>query len=124
MAKGRKGKKGKGRRRYYGKKNKSGGRRGHQFGIAESLGLAGAALTIAANPSVVSSVKGTISHPTMAGAKMTGQALWAGAKLAAAPAVTGILISNANAIPFVGRLVARPKAKVDRVVKKYTGMKL
>ena len=125
MAKrGRKGRKGKRKgRKSYGKKRRS-KLSGHQFGIAESLGILKTGLDVASNPSVGSAVKATLAQPSIPGARMTAIALWDNTKRASAPALTGIVVSNADKLPFIGKILAKPKHKIDRVAKKWVGMKL
>jgi len=36
----------------------------------------------------------------------------------------GIVISNADQLPFIGKLLAKPKHKLDRISKKLVGMRL
>ena len=122
MAKrGRKGKR-KGRRS---KRSRKVGRRlrGHKFGIAESLGGAKMALDLAGSQTGTN-VWSTIKNPSRAAAKITVDQAWPDIKANASPFLVGVIISNANKLPFVGKMLSGPKRKIDAVTKKWLGMRL
>jgi len=105
--------------------------RGHKFGIAESLGLTKAAYDVGMTPvsvfggkSVAGSVIHVITHPSTDAVKFLVNAAVQATKEKGQPAVVGIIISNSDKLPFIGKLLAPSKHKVDRVVRKYTGMGL
>ena len=122
MAKGKKGKK-KGHKKG-GKKKGKGYRRlkGHQFGVAESLGLGKTALDMA--PSMWADAKTVIATPSVDNVKGTINHIIRDAKAYGDVALLGIVISNADKLPFIGKLLAKPKHKLDRISKKLVGMRL
>jgi len=122
MAKRRKSK---GKRRGGKRKGKKKGRgklKGHQFGVAESLGLAKTGLDMA--PSMWADAKTTITTPSVANVKGSISHIVRDAKQYGDVALFGIVISNADKLPFIGKLLAKPKHKLDRIAKKLVGMRL
>jgi len=124
MAKRRKSK---GKRRGGKRKGKKKGRgraRGHQFGIAESLGLAKTVFEVETNTTTSSLQKAFIKNPSVASFKAALESTVAATKDNASTAVLGIVVSNADKLPFVGKLLAKPKHKLDAITRKMVGMRL
>ena len=121
---GKKGRKGKKRRASRKGAKRRGGRKAYKYGIAETLGIAKTALDVASNPSVGTAFKSTLAHPSLAGAKTSAVVVWDATKMSATPAITGIIISNADKLPIVGKMLAPAKHKLDSVSRKYLKMKV
>ena len=94
----------------------------HKPGMAESLGLLATGLQVA--KSEAPNVKATIKQPTMANIEYTLRHSWDSAKANAEPALVGIVISNADKLPVIGKMLRPLKRKADRIMKSYTGMGL
>jgi len=119
-----KSKKSKGKRRGGKRKAKKGYRRlkGHQLGVAESLGLAKTGLDMA--PSMYADAKTVIATPSVDNVKGSISHIVRDAKQYGGVALLGIVISNADQLPFIGKLLAKPKHRLDRVAKKLVGMRV
>ena len=122
MAKGKKGKKGKkkGRSRKSAPKRR-GKLRGHKFGVAESLGAAKTAIDVA--PEVWPYAKRVAKNPSLDNLNTGLTETWNSLKNKSTPLIVGVAISNADKLPFVGKLLSGPKHKVDAVARKWLGMK-
>ena len=120
----KKGKKGKKKGGYRRKQKKSKVRRmqGHKFGVAESLGLAKTGLDMA--PSMYADLKTTIATPSVDNVKGSINHIVRDAKQYGGTAILGIVVSNCDKLPFIGKLLAKPKHKLDRISKKWVGMRL
>ncbi len=123
MAKKGKGKKGKSRKGGKRKGAKRSRLTGHKFGIAESLGMAKTALDVGSSVAGPA-IKMAITQPSIMNAKMAASVTAAETRRRASPAIAGIVISNCDQLPFIGRALRGPKRKADRVMKKWTGMPL
>ena len=123
MAKG----KGKGKGKKKGRSRKSapkrrGKLRGHKFGIAESLGAAKTAIDVA--PDAWPAVKEVLKAPTLRGANRAASEVWDSLKDKGTPLITGVVISNMDKLPFVGKMLSGPKRTLDAVARKWLGMKV
>ena len=118
MAKKRKGK----RKGYRGKKSKARGVKRHKPGLAESVGIAATALKV--GKTAVPEGVALIKHPSTAGLETWATNAWYNTKQNSEPAIVGILVSNADKIPIIGRMVRPTKRKMDKILKSYTGMGL
>ena len=120
MAKRRKSK---GKRRG-GKKSKK-GRISHQLskpGAAETLGILWTVFNTETSPGLIGAQKA--GFKSVDGFKYAVKATSDVVKREATPAVLGLVISNIGAIPIFGKLFSKPKRRLDRVSKKYLGMRL
>lgn len=119
---GKKGKKGK--RKGGQRKSKKAVRRvkSHKPGAAETVGVlwTGGKVAIAAVPSG----KYLLANPNMGAVEGMAKNIWNTAKANAEPAIVGILISNANKLPIIGKPLAPFKRKLDVVFKQWFGMRL
>jgi hypothetical protein len=122
--------KGKGTRRSKGKGHRRFGK--PKPGLAESLGIAKSAIDVAVSPSPAGNAllaydAKVLMHPSGYSAsdwKYIMNANINAVKANAMPAVMGVVISNCDSIPFIGKLLAKPKRKIDRIAKRYTGFDL
>ena len=122
MAKRRKSK---GKRRGGKRKGKKKGRgklKGHQFGVAESLGLAKTGLDMV--PSAWADAKTVFATKSMTDVQGSINHIVRDAKQYGGTAILGIVVSNCDQLPFIGKLLAKPKHKLDRISKKLVGMRL
>jgi hypothetical protein len=120
MAKRRKSK---GKRRG-GKKSKK-GRISHQLskpGAAETLGILWTVFNTETSPGLIGAQKA--GFKSVDGFKYAVKATADVVKREATPAVVGLVISNIDAIPVIGKMLSPVKRRADRLSRKFLGMKL
>jgi len=120
---GKKGKKGK-KKGGYRRKQKKGrvSRKLSKPGAAESLGILWTAFNTETSPGLIGAQKA--GFKSVDGFKYAVKATADVVKRESTPAVVGLVISNIDAIPIFGKLLSKPKRRLDRVSKKYLGMRL
>jgi len=118
-------KKSKGKRRG-GKKRKKGGYRvkKHKPGIAETLGILKSVFDIETSDDVFAVQRDVILRPSVAQMQMAVDRTVTATKNNAGPAILGIVVSNVDKLPIIGRPVAPLKHKLDRILKAWIGMRL
>ena len=94
----------------------------HKPGVAESIGLLATGLEV--GKASAGNIKATLKAPSVANFEYTLKGVWDSTKANAGPALTGIVISNVDKLPIVGKMVRPLKKKADRILKSYTGMGL
>jgi hypothetical protein len=117
-------KKSKGKRRG-GKRKSKGVRRmkAHKPGLAETLGVLKTVYDVE-DADTFAWQKAAILHPSRAQFQGALDRTVQGVKDHGGPAIGGIIISNADKLPVVGKMVAPMKRKLDRIAKSYIGMRL
>jgi hypothetical protein len=114
-----------------GKKSKKGrvSRKLSKPGVAETLGVMKSVYDVESTDSYGMSLAGRQLYAVRTlgkngQGKLAMDETVAAAKAHAGPALVGLLVSNVEVIPLVGKMARPFKRRVDRILKKWVGMKL
>ena len=92
-------------------------------GLAETLGILKTGIDMAGSRTGAD-VKGLYHNPNLGNVKILAGSAVADVKQYGGSAVVGLIVSNIEVIPIVGKLAAPVKRRADRILKKWIGMKL
>ena len=115
------------KRKGYRRKGKKKGRVSRKTkkpGLAETLGILKSVYDTEMEGTLMTLQKNAILHPSKASLSTAVNSSVAMAKLHTGPAIVGVVVSNIDIIPIVGKMARPLKTRADRIMKRFTGMKL